>query len=139
MPYITVISMSGHPDSREASLAELDGRLQAEYEAVESLLSERCEIVERAVMRGGEYNGMSVMSLIGNTCPVDGLSVNEIDEQIKQALMTIIFNPSSPSLYKQVEVLGSLLRKQVTAQVKEAVWLDESRIRESFRDIYRAA
>ncbi len=124
----------GHPDKQADILAEIRGRQELFEERVESLIDEHSAQVEGYIKAGNEYDGVSVLSLLCNTCPTDDLSEHQIDKQLKDCLLVIIFHQDTDAFIPAAQKLGELLRQQVPLQAKQAVRAHEKQLIKQLRE-----
>ena len=121
----------GHPDKQADILAEIRGRQELFEERVESLIDEHSAQVEGYIKAGNEYDGVSVLC---NTCPTDDLSEHQIDKQLKDCLLVIIFHQDTDAFIPAAQKLGELLRQQVPLQAKQAVRAHEKQLIKQLRE-----
>lgn len=124
----------GHPDKQADILAEIRGRQELFEERVESLIDEHSAQVEGYIKAGNEYDGVSVLSLLGNTCPTEKLTVHQIDKQIKDCLLVVIFHQDTEGFIPAAQKLGELLKQQVPLQARQAVKAHENRLIKQLRE-----
>ena len=124
----------GHPDKQADILADAIGRQEFFEQRVESLIDEHAAQVEGYIKAGNEYEGVSVLSLLGNTCPTEKLTVHQIDKQIKDCLLVVIFHQDAEGFIPAAQKLGELLKQQVPLQAREAVKLHENRLMQQLRE-----
>lgn len=118
----------GHPDKQADILADAIGRQELFEQRVDALIDEHATQVEGHIKAGNEYEGVSVLSLLGNTCPTEKLTVHQIDKQIKDCLLIVIFHQDTEGFIPAAQKLGELLKQQVPLQAREAVKLHENRL-----------
>lgn len=118
----------GHPDKQADILADAIGRQELFEQRVDALIDEHATQVEGYIKAGNEYEGVSVLSLLGNTCPTEKLTVHQIDKQIKDCLLIVIFHQDTEGFIPAAQKLGELLKQQVPLQAREAVKLHENRL-----------
>lgn len=124
----------GHPDKQADILADAIGRQELFEQRVDALIDEHATQVEGYIKAGNEYEGVSVLSLLGNTCPTEKLTVHQIDKQIKDCLLIVIFHQDTEGFIPAAQKLGELLKQQVPLQAREAVKLHENRLMQQLRE-----
>lgn len=118
----------GHPDKQADILADIIGRKELFEQRVEALIDEHTTQVEGYIKAGNEYDGVSVLSLICNICPTDELTEHQIDKQLKDCLLAVIFHQDTDAFIPAAQKLGELLRQQVPLQAKQAVRAHERQL-----------
>lgn len=124
----------GHPDKQADILADIIGRKELFEQRVEALIDEHTTQVEGYIKAGNEYDGVSVLSLICNICPTDELTEHQIDKQLKDCLLVVIFHQDTEGFIPAAQKLGELLKQQVPLQARQAVKAHENRLIKQLRE-----
>jgi hypothetical protein len=116
-------------------LADELGRKQSIDEKWQTYADEKAAFVEKVILNGGDYEGMSLLSIICNTTGHNGITESEIDSQLKAHMKVIMESPDSVEGTTAAKMFNHILRDQVTAQVRERIDLEVEthRIRPSWR------
>ena len=116
-------------------LADELGRKQSIDEKWQTYADEKAAFVEKVILNGGDYEGMSLLSIICNTTGHNGISESEIDSQLKAHMKVMMESPDSVEGTTAAKMFNHILRDQVTAQVRDRVDLEVEthRIRPSWR------
>ena len=116
-------------------LADELGRKQSIDEKWQTYADEKAAFVEKVILNGGDYEGMSLLSIICNTTGHNGITESEIDSQLKAHMKVMMESPDSAEGTTAAKLFNHILRDQITAQVAERIDLEvqTSRIKSSWR------
>lgn len=116
-------------------LADELGKQQSIDERWDTWRTEKCAFVERVILNSGDYEGMSLLSIICNTTGHNGITETEIDSQLKAHMKVMMESPDSAEGTTAAKLFNHILRDQITAQVAERIDLEvqTSRIKSSWR------
>lgn len=116
-------------------LADELGKQQSIDERWDTWRTEKCAFVERVILNGGDYEGMSLLSIICNTTGHNGITETEIDSQLKAHMKVMMESPDSVEGTTAAKLFNHILRDQITAQVAERIDLEvqTSRMKSSWR------
>ncbi|MDD2341565.1 MAG: hypothetical protein PHV54_01575 [Tolumonas sp.] len=116
-------------------LADELGRKQSIDEKWQTYADEKAAFVEKVILNGGDFEGLSLLSVICNTTGHNGITESEIDSQLKAHMKVIMESPDSTEGTTAAKLFNHILRDQITAQVRERIDLEVEahRIRPSWR------
>ncbi len=116
-------------------LADELGRKQSIDEKWQTYADEKAAFVKKVILNGGDYEGMSLLSIICNTTGHNGISESEIDSQLKAHMKVMMESPDSVEGTTAAKMFNHILCDQVTAQVRERIDLEVEthRIRPNWR------